>query len=64
MTCRLYVKNSIAPAELGFDGEPPKTVMKDSGTREWTLWRGQLQLQLVQLLVRHLLVLDMGTDHL
>ena len=38
--------------------------MKDLGTRDWTLWGGELQLQLVQLLVRYLLVLDIGTDHL
>jgi hypothetical protein len=22
----------------GFEWEPPKAVMKDSGTRDWTLW--------------------------
>jgi DNA invertase Pin-like site-specific DNA recombinase len=28
----------------GFEWEPPKAVMKDSGTRDWTLWGGKLQL--------------------
>jgi hypothetical protein len=32
----------------GFEWEPPKAVMKDSGTRDWTLWGGKLQLQLVR----------------
>jgi hypothetical protein len=44
----------------GFEWEPPKAVMKDSGTRDWTLWGGKLQLQLV----RHLRVLDIGAGHL
>ena len=48
----------------GFEGEPPEAVMKDSGTRDWTLWGRELHLQLIQLLVRHLLVLDIGADHL
>jgi hypothetical protein len=26
----------------GFEWEPPKAVMKDSGTRDWTLWGGKL----------------------
>jgi hypothetical protein len=47
----------------GFDGEPPEAVMKDSGTRDWTLRGTELQLQLVQLLIRHFLVLDVGSDH-
>ena len=46
----------------GFDGEPPEAVMKDSGTREGTLRRAELQLQLIELLIRHFLVLDVGPD--
>jgi hypothetical protein len=30
----------------GFKWEPPKAVMKDSATRDWTLWGDKLQLQL------------------
>jgi len=38
----------------GFEWEPPKAVMKDSGTRDWTLWGGKLQL-------RRLRALSIGT---
>jgi hypothetical protein len=38
----------------GFEWEPPKAVMKDSGTRDWTLWGGKLQL-------RRLRALGIGT---
>jgi hypothetical protein len=48
----------------GFDGEPPKAVMKDSGTRDWTSWGFELQVQLVHLLIRHFLVLDISAYHL
>ena len=48
----------------GFKGEPPKAVMKDSGTRDWTSLGFELQLQLIQLLICHFLVLDVGADRL
>ena len=48
----------------GFEGEPPKAVMKDSGTRDWTSLGFELQLQLIQLLICHFLVLDVGADRL
>jgi hypothetical protein len=38
----------------GFEWEPPKAVMKDSETRDWTLWGGKLQL-------RRLRALGIGT---
>src|SRR3974377_2034199 len=38
--------------------EPPKAVMKDSGTKDWTSWGGKLQLN--QLLVRQLRVLGIS----
>jgi hypothetical protein len=34
----------------GFEWEPPKAVMKDSGTRDWTLWGGKLQLHRLRVL--------------
>jgi hypothetical protein len=36
--------------------------MKDSGTRDGTLRGAELQLQLIELLIRHFLVLDVGPD--
>ena len=38
----------------GFEWEPPKAVMKDSGTRDLTLWGGKIQL-------RRLRALGIGT---
>ena len=38
--------------------------MKDSGTRDGTLSGRELQLQLIQLLVRDLLIFDVGADRL
>jgi hypothetical protein len=48
----------------GFEWEPPEAVIKDSGTRAGTSRGCKLQLQLIQPLVRDLLVLDVRADHL
>src|SRR5262245_860284 len=46
----------------GFVGDPPEAVIKDSGTREGTLGGRELQLKLIQQLVRHLLIFDIVAD--
>ena len=49
-----------------FEGEPPEAVIKDLRilVREIRLHEDELQLHLMQLPVRHLLISDIGTDHL
>jgi len=50
----------------GFEGEPPEAVIEDLRilVREIRLHEDELQLHLIQLPVRHLLISDIGTDHL
>jgi hypothetical protein len=40
---RLSLQINNPQQSWGFEWEPPKAVMKDSGTRDWTLWGGKLQ---------------------
>jgi hypothetical protein len=58
-------QKSITPSRAGgLSGEPPKAVIKDYGIRIGTSWWGELEFQLIQLLIRCLLILDVVADNL